>query len=103
MGGEFLPLQSLFQSHGISPRVTCPYSHPQNKSIEGRHLHIVETRLSLLAHASIPQKYWVDAFQMAIYLINRPPAPVLQEKSPFEILMGCTLNYSFLKVFDSLR
>jgi hypothetical protein len=54
--------------------------------VERKHHHIVEVDLSLLAHASMPLKYWDEAFLAATYLINRIPTKFLDFSSPLEIL-----------------
>jgi hypothetical protein len=38
----------------------------------------------LLAHASMPLKFWDEAFLTATFLINRLPTPVLHHMSPIE-------------------
>jgi IS30 family transposase len=40
--------------------------------------------MALLAHASMPHKYWDEAFLAATYLINRLPTKVLDYSSPLE-------------------
>lgn len=60
---------------------------------------MVETGLTLLARASVPLSYWVDAFATATYLINRMPTPVLSNFLPYERLFGKPPDYSFLRVF----
>jgi histone deacetylase 1/2 len=50
--------------------VSCPHAHQQNGAAERKHRHIVEVGLSLLAHASMPLKFWDEAFLAATYLIN---------------------------------
>lgn len=64
-----------------------------------KHWHIVEMGHSLLFHSSIPLEYWVEAINTTIYLINRLPTPVLQGRSPFQVLFGKPLDYSFFRVF----
>jgi hypothetical protein len=98
-GGEFRKLNTFFQSLGIRHRLPCPHTHHQNGSVERKHRHIVETGLTLLASASLPQKYWDDAFLTATYLINRLPSPVTSNKSPLELLFKQTPDYNFLKIF----
>ncbi|KAL3846245.1 hypothetical protein ACJIZ3_003648 [Penstemon smallii] len=98
-GGEFRSLRKLLDSFGITHRIYYPYSHPQNGTVERKHRHIVEVGLALLSHASLPHKFWFDAFVTAVYLINRLPTPILGNKSPFEILFHKTPKYRFLKVF----
>ena len=43
---------------------------PQNGRAERKHRHIVEMGLTLLGQAHMPLKFWSDAFQLAVYLIN---------------------------------
>ncbi|KAG8485609.1 hypothetical protein CXB51_018990 [Gossypium anomalum] len=43
---------------------------------------IVETGLSMLAHASMPLVYWSDAFASAVYLLNRLPSHPINHASP---------------------
>jgi IS30 family transposase len=85
-GGEYHKLNTFFQQIGISHHVSCPYAHQQNGSAERKYHHIVEVGLSLLAHASMPLKYWDEAFLAATYLINRLPTKVLGFCSPLERL-----------------
>jgi histone deacetylase 1/2 len=69
-GGEYQKLNSFFQRVGITHHVLCPHAHQQNGSAERKHQHIVEVGLSLLAQASMPLKFWDEAFLTATYLIN---------------------------------
>jgi histone deacetylase 1/2 len=87
-GGEYQKLNSFFQKVGISHLVSCPHAHQQNGPGERKHRHIVEVGLSLLLYASMPLKYWDEAFLTAVYLINRLPSRVIQSKTPIECLFG---------------
>ena len=100
MGGEYRNLNTFFQKLGISHHVSCPHTHQQNGAAERKHRHIVETGLTLLAHASVPFRFWSDAFVTACFLINRIPTRRLHMKSPLEVLLHETPDYSFLKVFS---
>ena len=79
--------------------MSCPHTHQQNGAGERKHRHIVETGLTLLAHASVPFRFWSDAFVTACFLINRIPTRRLHMKSPLEVLLNETPDYSLLKVF----
>jgi hypothetical protein len=76
-GGEYEKLNSFFCSIGIAHHVLCPHAHLQNGAAERKHRHIVEMSLALLAHASMPLKYWDEAFLAATFLINRTPTKLL--------------------------
>ncbi|WVZ68483.1 hypothetical protein U9M48_017417 [Paspalum notatum var. saurae] len=98
-GGEYQKLNSFFTRIGISQYVSCPYAHQQNGSAEHKHRHIVEVGLSLLAHASMPLKFWDEAFITATYLINRIPSPVTDGVSPLEKLFKQRPDYTSLRTF----
>jgi hypothetical protein len=98
-GGEYQKLNSFFQRVGISHLVSCPHAHQQNGPSERKHRHIVEVGLSLLAYASMPLKYWDEAFLTTVYLINRLPNKVIQSQTPMERLFGNSGDYSLLRTF----
>ena len=99
-GGEYQKLHNqFFKNLGIAHHVSCPHTHQQNGSAERKHRHIVETGLALLAHASVPIKFWDEAFLTATYLINRLPTRVLDNLCPLERLFKTPPNYSMLRIF----
>jgi len=98
-GGEYERLNSFFRQLGISHRVSCPHTHQQNSRAERKHRHIVEVGLSLLSQASMPLKFWDQAFLTATYLINILPSRVLENKTPVELLLKEKPQYTSLRVF----
>ena len=93
-GGEYEKLNSFFQRLGISHRVSCPHAHQQNGAAERKHRHIVDVGLALLANASMPLKYWDQAFLTATYLINILPSKVIDYQTPVERLLKEKPNYN---------
>jgi histone deacetylase 1/2 len=91
--------QNYLAHNGIGFRSSCPGHPEQNGVAERKHRHIVDTGLTLLAHAHMSSNYWVDAFQTALYLINRLPTRVLQYLSPYEKLFHKSPSYDTLRVF----
>ena len=73
--------------------------YPQNSSAGRKHRHIVEVGLSLLAHASMPVRFWDEAFQTTCFLINRLPSRTIQNSTPLDRLFGTSPDYSFLRTF----
>ncbi|GJZ06535.1 retrotransposon protein, putative, ty1-copia subclass [Tanacetum coccineum] len=104
-GGEFRNLASFFSSLGIIHRRSCPHTSEQNGFVERRTRHVVETSITLLAQACVPQRFWHYAFDTAVYLINRVPSRTSTNKSPFEHIFKRSPDYFFLRVFgpSSLR
>jgi histone deacetylase 1/2 len=74
LGGEYEKLYGFFQKFGITHHVSCPHAHQQNGSAERKHHHIVEVGLALLANASMPLKFWDEAFLTTTFLINLLPS-----------------------------
>jgi histone deacetylase 1/2 len=92
-GGEYRNLSAFFNKLGISHHFSCPHTHQQNGVVERKHRHIIETGLTLLAHAAAPFCFWSDAFCTACFLINRTPTRVLNMKTPLELLFKELLDY----------
>ena len=101
-GGEFM--SNKFLSHlkdcGIQQLVSCPYTPQQNGLAERKHRHLTELSLTMLFQSKTPQRYWVEVFYTANFLINLLPSSVLEDKrSPFEVLHGKAPDYSALRTF----
>ncbi|KAL5788350.1 hypothetical protein ACOSP7_005299 [Xanthoceras sorbifolium] len=99
MGGEYKAFLPYLTSKGIQIRFSCPHTHQQNGVAERKHRHIVKTGLTLLAHAKMPLKFWVETFSTAVFVINNLSSPLLHFISPYEKLYHKKPNYSFLKTF----
>jgi hypothetical protein len=98
-GGEYERLNSFFRTIGVSHHVSCPHAHQQNGATERKHRHIVEMGLALLANASMPLKFWDQAFLTTTHLINRTPTKILDHDTSLHRLLGATPDYSNLCVF----
>lgn len=98
-GGEFQRLSSFLRFHGITHWVSCPYTPRQKGHVERKHCHVVEMGLSLLTHSNLPLNFWSFAFQIAIYLINRLPTPILSNITLYQKLYGHSPDYTILQTF----
>ena len=100
-GGKFINtvLQNYFATHGIIHRFSYPGTPEQNSLTERRHRHFVDIGLTLMAHASVPTKYWTTTFKTIVFLINRLLFPAVKYKSPHELIFGSSPGLNFLRVF----
>ena len=96
---EFLCFKSFLLSNDISHRLTCPYTHEQNGSIERKHRHIVDIGFTLLACSKLPKPFWGYAFTTVVSIINVLPTFVLNNQSPYYLLFNSHPDYSFYKTF----
>lgn len=71
---------------GISPRIFCPRTSEKIGLVDYNHKHINNIGLTLLLESTMSNKYWMDAFYTAAFLINRLPTFVLKNKSPYDML-----------------
>lgn len=92
-------MSSFFKRIGIHHLVSCPHANQQNGSAERKHRHIVEMGLTLLAHVSMPLKFWDEAFLTSVFLINRLPSKVIDYETPHSRLLKQQPDYSNLRTF----
>ncbi|KAM1806086.1 hypothetical protein ACFX11_029271 [Malus domestica] len=99
-GGEFLSkeFQGFLNAQGITHQLSCPHTPEQNGCAERKHRHVVEMGRTLLFQSVLEPKFWVEAFQTAVYLINRLP-PQSSSVSPWEKLFQAPPKYHNLKAF----
>jgi histone deacetylase 1/2 len=75
-GGEFLnnSLRSYFFTHGVSLRLSCPHTSPQN----GRAERLIRTTnnivRTLLFQGRLPPPFWAEALHTTTYLLNIRPS-----------------------------
>ena len=56
----------------------------------------------LLFEKEMPMQLWAEEVNTAVYLQNRLPTKVLNEKTPYEAWFGVKAYVAYLKVFGSL-
>ncbi|KAL5803006.1 hypothetical protein ACOSQ4_031311 [Xanthoceras sorbifolium] len=71
--GEFLPFVPYLSKQGVQVRFSCAHIHAQSGVVERKHRHLVETGLTLLAHAKMPLMFWFEAFSTICFLVNNLP------------------------------
>nr|GEV21365.1 nucleotide-binding, alpha-beta plait [Tanacetum cinerariifolium] len=85
--------------HGIIHRRSSPHTSKQNGFVKSYNRHVMDTGLTLLAQACVPQSFWHYAFDTTVYLTNCMPSRTSINKSPFEHIFKRSPDYSFLRIF----
>ncbi|KAL0305392.1 UNVERIFIED_CONTAM: Retrovirus-related Pol polyprotein from transposon RE1 [Sesamum radiatum] len=88
------------QNNGILHHRSCVYSPQQNGVVERKHKHLLQIARALMFQSHLPSMFWTEAILIATYLINR--LPVLNWKTPYEILYGKPVNYTIIRTFGCL-
>lgn len=83
----------------ICHQKTVPYSPQQNGRAERDMRTIVEAARSMIHSCGLNKKFWAEAVNCAVYILNRTgPSPV-KDKSPYEFWFGKKPSIDHLRVF----
>ena len=52
--------------------------------------------------SNLPSNLWSYTIAHSVYLINRVPSPIIDNKTPFELLYNQKPKFEILKVFGCL-
>ncbi|GJZ25653.1 retrovirus-related pol polyprotein from transposon TNT 1-94, partial [Tanacetum coccineum] len=103
-GGEFLSKEfnKFCKDNGIQRFLTAPYSPQQNEVVERKNRTILNMVRSMLESKKMPNEFWAEAVDCAVYLLNRCPSKSLDSKTSQEALNGMKPTVSHLRIFRSI-
>jgi hypothetical protein len=103
-GGEFTSeeFKEYCKEVGIKREVSTPYN-PQKKGVLERKNHtIMEVVKAMIHDQDLPMHLWEEAAKTAMYVQNRSPHKVLENKTPKEMFSREKLKANHLRIFGCL-
>lgn len=76
--------------------------HWNTTAFERKHQHLLNVTRSLRFKSGLEIKYWSYCILTAVHLINRIPTPIIDYKTPYEMLFKLKPSYKYLRVFGCL-
>ena len=74
----------------------------QNGVVERKHRHLLDVARAFCFRGNLLLSFYGECVLTAAYLINKLPTPLLNYKSPHQILLGSVPVYSSLRSFGCL-
>jgi hypothetical protein len=79
--------------------LTVSYSTQQNGVAERKNGYIAEAFKAMIHDQNLPMFLWEEASNTTIYIQNRSPHRILEEKTPEEAFIGVKPKRSHLRIF----
>ena len=70
-------LQSFKLQNGILHQTPCVDTPSQNRVVETKNRHLLETAKALLFQMHVPKRFWVNVVSTASFLMDEMPSSVL--------------------------
>ena len=100
-GKEFL-FNDFYNSKGIFHETSYVATPQQNEIVERKHQHLLNVCRALLFQEKIRNIFWSYSLKLVVHLINRLPAPFLNNQSPYELVYSIKPDFSNPNVFCCL-
>lgn len=102
-GTEFVnsELNSFLKFMGIQHQRTVPYTPQQNGCAEREMRTIVESTRTMLHAKKLEKKFWAEAVNTAVYILNRTGNSNVEGKCPFELWYRKSAKIDHLRIFGS--
>ena len=89
-GGEFISneFDDFCKGKGIKRQLTTAHTPQQNGVAERRNRTIMEMARCMLKGKGLPNQFWAEAVNTAVYILNRSYTKALKGQTPHEAYSG---------------
>lgn len=102
-GGEYdnKDVRNYLSSCGVRHQKTVPYTPEQNGRAERDNRTIVEAARTMIHSKEISLKFWAEAVNTAVYVLNRTGSSSVVGATPYDLWFGKPPRIDHLRVFGS--
>ena len=99
--GEFtsIDFKNFCATNGIVFEFTAPGTPEHNGVAERKNRTLMEGARYILQQAGLNNKFWADAVYFTNYVENQAPTKIVENSTPFELMLGHKPDISNLHVF----
>jgi transposase InsO family protein len=100
-GGEYTSddFNDFCREAGTKRDLTMPYNPQQNEVVERKNRSIVGHSKEMIRDQDLPMFLWAETCNMTVYVQNRSPHKVLEDKTPEEAFFGLKSEIGNLRIF----
>lgn len=101
MGGEYNSnaFQEYCKEQGIKRQLTAAYTPQQNGVAERKNRSVMNMTRCMLMGMGVPRRFWAEAAQYAVYILNRSPSKAVGDVTPGEKWSKLKPSVEHLRVF----
>ncbi|KAL5724118.1 hypothetical protein ACHQM5_007419 [Ranunculus cassubicifolius] len=103
-GGEYnsQAFASFCEEHGIRRQLTAAYTPQQNGVSERKNRTILNMVRSMLVMGNVPKRFWPEAVNWSVHILNRSPTLAVQSMTPEEAWSVHKPSVTHLRVFGCI-
>jgi hypothetical protein len=94
-------IEGFLEEEGIKHEFSSPYTPQQNGVLERKNRTLLDMERTMLDEYKTPDRFWVEAINIACYSINRLYLHQILKKRSYELLTGKKPNVSYFIVVGS--
>ena len=100
-GGEFVSheFDDFCRESRIKRELIVPYNPQQNGVAKIKNRTICEVAKAMMCDHDLPSSLWAEATSTTVYIQNKSPRAILEDKTPEEAFPGEKLEVAHLRIF----
>ena len=95
-------VKAITDKYGIKHEKTVGYTPQQNGSAEREFQTLMNAVNTLSESRNMSKRFWAEALNTAVYVLNRTGTSSVKGKTPYELLFNKKPAIQYLKVFGSI-